>query len=123
MFVSIYSMFTDSSGKEQVIATSDFKAMLRKPDEVAKIESITIQPRPYDQAVYIITYKATGTKSIVYGDYKDSTIKLIDDSKVPVGPVKAKDDSSIWPQILLSWLPMIFLFGIFFFFMRQLQAG
>ncbi len=28
-----------------------------------------------------------------------------------------------WQQFLISWLPMIFLFLLFFFFMRQLQIG
>ncbi|MCA9515177.1 MAG: AAA family ATPase, partial [Myxococcales bacterium] len=32
-------------------------------------------------------------------------------------------ESSIWLSILGTWLPMIFLFLIFFVFMRQLQAG
>jgi cell division protease FtsH len=29
----------------------------------------------------------------------------------------------VWPQLLLSWLPMLLLIAIFFFFMRQLQSG
>lgn len=28
-----------------------------------------------------------------------------------------------WPQLILSWLPMIILFGFFFFSMRQIQGG
>ncbi len=37
--------------------------------------------------------------------------------------VKSKDESSIWPQVLVWWLPMLLLVGIFFLFMRQLQSG
>jgi cell division protease FtsH len=29
----------------------------------------------------------------------------------------------VWQQLLISWLPMMLLFGFFFLFMRQLQAG
>jgi len=34
-----------------------------------------------------------------------------------------EDQNSFWISILGTWLPMIFLFLIFFFFMRQLQSG
>jgi len=33
------------------------------------------------------------------------------------------EQEGFWVQFLLSWVPMIFLFGIFFFFIRQLQVG
>jgi cell division protease FtsH len=33
------------------------------------------------------------------------------------------EKTPLWQQILVSWVPMIFLFVIFFLFMRQLQAG
>ncbi|MCA9524124.1 MAG: ATP-dependent zinc metalloprotease FtsH [Myxococcales bacterium] len=36
---------------------------------------------------------------------------------------KKEDQNSFWLSILSSWVPMIFLFLIFFFFMRQLQTG
>jgi cell division protease FtsH len=31
--------------------------------------------------------------------------------------------NSMWTSLLITWLPMILLVGVFFFFMRQLQAG
>ncbi|MCB9647983.1 MAG: ATP-dependent metallopeptidase FtsH/Yme1/Tma family protein [Deltaproteobacteria bacterium] len=34
-----------------------------------------------------------------------------------------KPEGAVWQSILLTWLPMIFLVAIFFFFMRQLQSG
>jgi cell division protease FtsH len=122
MFVSIYSMFTDSKGKEKEVDVTTFKADLQDKAKASQIESVQIQPGQRNDASYIVTYKATGTKTVVYGEYPDNLTKALSDAGVQY-KVKAKDDSSIWPQILLSWLPMIFLFGIFFFFMRQLQAG
>ena len=32
-------------------------------------------------------------------------------------------EDAFWPQLLLSWLPMILLFAFFFFSMRQIQVG
>jgi cell division protease FtsH len=122
MFVSIYSMFTDSSGKEKEIDVTAFFAEITDPQKAAQIEDVQIQPRGDHDAKYIITYRTTGTKTVVYGEYTDYMTKALTDAKIHHS-VHRKDESSIWPQILLSWLPMIFLFGIFFFFMRQLQAG
>jgi len=34
-----------------------------------------------------------------------------------------KKSESWWPSLLLSWLPMLLLFVLFFFFIRQLQGG
>ena len=36
---------------------------------------------------------------------------------------EAEGENSFWLSILGTWLPMIFIFFIFFLFMRQLQAG
>ncbi|MCD6497839.1 MAG: ATP-dependent zinc metalloprotease FtsH [Deltaproteobacteria bacterium] len=35
----------------------------------------------------------------------------------------AEKKESIWPSLLISWLPILLLVLLFFFFMRQLQAG
>jgi cell division protease FtsH len=145
MFVSIYSMFTDSTSKEKEIDVTAFKAELAKIEETrakvireneeakAKglpekplpdpdIQSVKIEPRSRNDARYQITYRSSQTKGVVYAEYPDNLTKQLSDAGIAYN-VKAKDDSSIWPQILLSWLPMLVLFGIFFLFMRQLQAG
>lgn len=36
---------------------------------------------------------------------------------------KPIEKESLYSSILINWLPMIFVFVIFFIFMRQLQAG
>jgi cell division protease FtsH len=122
MFVSIYSMFTDSSGKETEIDVTSFKQEIADPAKAGLIEKVTVEPRGRNDAKYVITYGASATKKVVFAEYPDNLTKALTDAKVKYY-VHPKDESSIWPQILLSWLPMIFLFGIFFFFMRQLQAG
>jgi cell division protease FtsH len=122
MFVSIYSMFTDSSGKEKEVDVTTFYGEINDKQKASQIEGVRIEPRGRDDARYIVTYKTTGTKAVVYGEYPDNLTQALKTAGIHYD-VRAKDESSIWPQILLSWLPMIFLFGIFFFFMRQLQAG
>jgi cell division protease FtsH len=122
MFVSIYSMFTDSSTKEKELDVTTFKADLQNKAKSSEIEKVQIEPKGRNDARYVVTYRTNGTKSVVYGEYPENIPGLLSTAGVNY-TVKAKDESSIWPQILLSWLPMLFLFAIFFFFMRQLQAG
>jgi cell division protease FtsH len=122
MFVSIYSMFTDSSSKEKELDVTGFRAQLANKEEAAKIESIKAEPRGHDDARYVVTYKATPTKSNVYAEFPGNIVNEIYGANIPYS-VKSKDESSIWPQVLVWWLPMLLLVGIFFLFMRQLQSG
>ncbi|HET9620405.1 MAG TPA: ATP-dependent zinc metalloprotease FtsH [Kofleriaceae bacterium] len=123
MFVSIYSMFTDSSSKEKELDVTTFQAQLVNKEEAGRIEKIAIEPRGHDDARYVVTMKnATPAKQVVYAEFPGSLTKDIRDAGIPYS-VKSKDESSIWPQVLVWWLPMLLLVGIFFLFMRQLQSG
>jgi cell division protease FtsH len=123
MIVSIYSMFADSSAKDKEISVTDFKAELTDPAQAAKIQSVVIEPGLRDNARYVITHTETGkTRTVVNGPYPENITQMLSDAKVSF-TVKPKDDASIWPSLLASWLPMIVLFVIFFLFMRQLQSG
>ncbi len=125
VFVSIYLMFTDDSRKETEIDVGVFKEMLRDPSKAGLIESVKVEPGLRDDARYIITFENKTPKAIVYGPYPEKLTEMMDAAKPKAVPytVRVNDESSIWPQLLMSWLPMLFLFAIFFFFMRQLQAG
>ncbi len=122
MFVSIYSMFTDSSSKERELSVTEFRGMLMKPEDAAKIESIRIEPRGHDDARYVITLKGDNVKKVAFAEFPGTITKDIYDANIAYS-VKSKDESSIWPQVLVWWLPMLLLVGIFFLFMRQLQSG
>jgi cell division protease FtsH len=121
MFVSIYSMFTDSSSKEKEIDALAFHSLLTNKEEASKIEKIQVEERGQNSARYVVSMKNDTVKKVVYGDY-DGLVKEVKESGVPYS-TKIKDESSIWPQVLVWWLPMLLLVGIFFLFMRQLQSG
>ena len=122
MFVSIYSMFTDSSSKEKDLDVTSFRGQLAKPEEASKIESIRVEPRGHDDARYVVTMKNDQVKRVVYAEFPGTITKDIYEAGISY-QVKSKDESSIWPQVLVWWLPMLLLVGIFFLFMRQLQSG
>ncbi len=122
MFVSIYSMFTDSSSKEKEVDVTTFRGELSNKDKAKEIEQIRIEPRGHDDARYVITYRNNSVKAVVNAEFPGTITKEIYEAQIPYS-VKSKDESSIWPQVLVWWLPMLLLVGIFFLFMRQLQSG
>jgi len=57
-----------------------------------------------------------------YSPADPDLVKLLNDKKVEI-TAKPKDDSPWYTTLLVSWLPMLVLVGIWIFFMRQMQAG
>lgn len=64
-----------------------------------------------------------GRKFITYAPYSPTTVDTLLENDVKV-EAKPKDTSgdTFW-SILISWFPMIFLVGVWIFFMRQASAG
>jgi cell division protease FtsH len=57
-----------------------------------------------------------------YAPSDPNLIKLLQEKRVEI-TAKPKDDSPWYTTLLISWLPMLVLVGIWIFFMRQMQAG
>ncbi len=57
-----------------------------------------------------------------YAPSDPDLVKLLQAKKVEI-TAKPKDDSPWYTTLLVSWLPMLVLVGIWIFFMRQMQAG
>src|SRR5262249_25854117 len=111
MFVSIYSMFTDSSSKEKEIDATTFVQKLAKPDEAQRIEKIAIEPRGHADARYVIHLKSgSPSKEVVYAEFPGTLTEEFRKRDIQY-TVKSKDESSIWPQVLVWWLPMLLLVG------------
>jgi len=65
-----------------------------------------------NQGIEFVTYNP-GDKGLI-GDLLNNNVKII--SKPP-------DQQSLLMQIFISWFPMLLLFGLLIFFMRQMQGG
>jgi cell division protease FtsH len=122
MFVSIYHLFTNPGKGEDKQDFGQFVEEIKNPEKRAQIDKITIQPRGNNSAKYVIMYKNSQKKTVTQGEYFDSTTELFRHNQVNYS-VDLKEESTFWASILIQWLPMLFLFVIFIFFMRQLQAG
>ena len=97
-----------------------FSAFL-KAVENNEIESVTIQDSEY-RGKFKPEYKS-GARFDTIGPM-DSERALADLSKTDAKvEYMKKEEAPFWQSMLISWLPMLLLFGFFFFSMRQLQAG
>ncbi|ACY16050.1 ATP-dependent zinc metalloprotease FtsH [Haliangium ochraceum] len=151
LFVMIYNLISDGTSGEETLDTTEFKTLLQaRIDErladagegpalsddrralaqrAGEIASVTVEPNPNDNATYVLRYEGSGEdgldpdkKTLVYGEYKGTIENLLTAAGISY-EVKAKEESTFWQSLLISWLPMLLLFALFFFFMRQLQAG
>jgi cell division protease FtsH len=122
MFVLIYNMFTDSGTKEVEKSASQFKAEIANAEKAKAIKEVVIEPQGESTAKYVVKYKAGGPDSYTFAEYPEGVVEMLDKADVE-SRTKLKQESTFWKTLLVSWVPMLFLFVIFFFFMRQLQAG
>ncbi|MBW2703734.1 MAG: ATP-dependent zinc metalloprotease FtsH [Deltaproteobacteria bacterium] len=114
MFFSFYSIFSTTPKVGKEIDLSQFWTELSNDN----VRSIKIKGKEI-------------TGELVKGTQRKFTARVLltehligDLRKLKVGvKVQKEDDNPFWQSALLSWLPMIFLFVIFIFFMRQLQSG
>ncbi|HKK06331.1 MAG TPA: ATP-dependent zinc metalloprotease FtsH [Gammaproteobacteria bacterium] len=60
------------------------------------------------------TYSPETDNSAMIGELLNSGVKI--DAKAP-------ETQSIWTQIFISWFPILFILGLFIFFMRQMQGA
>src|SRR5262245_50120411 len=112
MFVSIYQLFNTPSKDRKKINFSDFVGQV----ELGQVEHVKIKGREYAGKL------RNGEKFQTTGIVGEKLFEKMKEHQVAVEYEK-EEQSSFWQSVIISWLPMLFLFFIFFFFMRQLQAG
>lgn len=97
---------------------SEFKANVRS----GNVEEVTLRSDDVILGKFKTAVQGkTAFKSLSYAK-DDNLIGLLEQNKVKFN-VKQVEKAPFWQQALLSWLPILFLVGIFFVFMRQIQIG
>jgi cell division protease FtsH len=119
MFVSIYNLFTTPKNDEGKVDFSAFIQDVEKNPE--KLKKVAIKGNHYKIVYDEKIAKKKSAETI--GQPLDSKLReKLDKAKIAYS-IERKEEGTFWQSLIISWLPMIFLFIIFFFFMRQLQAG
>jgi len=110
MMVMLFQIFKQPDKSSASVGYSDFLSMV----ESGSVSSVTIQ------GDNILGMSAQGPFK-TYAPKDPEMIGLLRSKGVKIS-VKPQEDSS-WFQVLLSWVPMLLLIGVWIFFMRQMQAG
>ncbi len=112
MMVMLYNIFNQQQAGQTDIGYSEFLAMVEKD----RVQNVVIQ----GQELYFTD--ASGAR---YNSYAPNDGELIPMLRANGVDIKAKPpaESSWLMSIVVSWLPMIVLIGVWIFFMRQMQGG
>ncbi len=108
VFVAIYQTLQSSSSGEK-IPFSEF---------ITQVDSGT---RIVVRGQEIEGMTRAGRRFSTVGDISDYVKEFV--AKGVEVSFEPEDQNAFWLSLVGTWLPMIFLFVIFFFFMRQIQAG
>ncbi len=112
MMIMLYNLFNQKRVPEISITYSDFLAMV----ENERVAEVVIQ----DQTLSVTDINRNHFK--VFAPLDADLIKILRGKGVSIS-AKPPSESPWYISILVSWLPMIVLIGIWIFFMRQMQAG
>jgi len=120
MFVAIYNLV---QGDQQPgpKSFSEFMSDVR----AGHVDEVRVRAREHTAEYVYFRSKGKGAareKLVTVGIIGEATNKELIDNQVQVRYV-ADDQNGLWGSILVTWIPMVFLLVVFFFFMRQLQAS
>jgi cell division protease FtsH len=112
MMVMLYNLFNQQRIPETKITYTDFLAMV----ENERVAEVVIQ----GQELFVTDINRNQFK--VFAPQDADLIKILRQKGVSIN-ARPPSESPWYISILVSWLPMIVLIGIWIFFMRQMQAG
>ncbi len=112
MMVMLYNIFNQQQVGQTDIGYTEFLSMVEKD----QVQDVVIQ----GQELYFTDVNGTRYKS--YAPDDGELIQLLRANGVSI-EAKPPAESSWLMSIVISWLPMIVLIGVWIFFMRQMQGG
>ena len=112
LFVFLYHLFNQPESARKDLIFSEFVNYVEK----GQVVEVTIQ------GDNITGNLRNGTRFKTYAPKDAGIIPLLKEKGVRIA-AKPVDDSPWYMTILISWFPMLFLIGVWIFFMRQMQAG
>ncbi|HPM78927.1 MAG TPA: ATP-dependent zinc metalloprotease FtsH [bacterium] len=111
--IVMFNLVYENTQRNKPISFSEFKRQV----EAGEVSEVTVKGR-------LITGKYRQTKAGQFetvGFESDDLYTLLTDNKVEV-TVIPESNSLLW-GIMMNWIPMILMIGLFIFLMRQLQSG
>jgi len=121
MFVAIWKFIGSDNDRTDSVAFSQFMSWVRSKPEEKHVESVEIKDREYTFAVNDPVAK-TKQRYRTQGPVGDTMTKELIDHGVTV-QFQKEEGNSVWMTAVVTILPMVFLLLMFYFFIRQMQAG
>ncbi|VEN75471.1 protease, ATP-dependent zinc-metallo [Candidatus Desulfarcum epimagneticum] len=112
VMLMFYNLFKQQAVSENSVAYTTFLRMLNEDG----VSEVLIQ----GQELFVTG--ADKERFKVYAPEDADLIRMLREKGVAI-VAKPPDESPWYMSLLITWLPMILLFGIWIFFMRQMQAG
>ncbi|RJR48297.1 MAG: ATP-dependent metallopeptidase FtsH/Yme1/Tma family protein [Deltaproteobacteria bacterium] len=112
IFLFNYFNTAEHARTRATITYSQFLELVK----AGKVTKVTLQGEE------ITGEQADGKPFKSYSPADPELVKVLQSKKVEI-TAKPKDDSPWYTTLLISWLPMLVLVGIWIFFMRQMQSG
>ncbi len=112
MMVMLYNIFNQQQTGQTDIGYSEFLSLVQD----GRIQSVVIQ----GQDLYLTDTAGTRLKTFAPDD--GDLIRFLRENRVTI-KAKPPAESSWFMSLIVSWLPMIVLIGVWIFFMRQMQGG
>lgn len=112
MMVMLYNLFNQRQVVETSISYSEFISMV----ESERVSEVIIQ----GQDLFVTDVNKAHFK--VYAPPDSDLIKIMRGKGVSI-KARPLSESPWYMSLLVSWLPMIILIGVWIFFMRQMQSG
>ena len=112
MMVMLYNLFNQQQLSDASISYTDFLGMV----ENENVSEVLIK----GQELYITN--SNGNRFKVFAPQDSDLIGILRSKGVSI-KAKPVDESPWYMSVLVSWLPMVVLIGVWIFFMRQMQSG
>ncbi|MBK9517067.1 MAG: ATP-dependent zinc metalloprotease FtsH [Anaeromyxobacter sp.] len=114
MFIALWKVFDQKGTQIKTYNWSQFDAKVK----AGQVKDVVVKELEYSG------HLADGTEFTTTGplDASATIAKDLLEKGVTLSYAKP-DQGSLWVQVALQWLPLVFIFLLFFFFMRQLQSG
>jgi cell division protease FtsH len=113
-FIMVF-LFNVISGTQAVRKNISYSEFLEQV-ETNNVQSVTIKQNKVS-GVFI-----EGGQFETYAPNDDQLVKTLRNNKVQITALPP-DRNPWYMQVLISWLPMLLLIGVWIFFMRQMQGG
>jgi cell division protease FtsH len=116
LLVALFSLFQNPA-QRTVAAEVEYSKFLADVD-AGKVKRVEIQG---DRIIG--TYLDNGSTFATYSPGDADLVRRLEGKSVVIAARPLSDGSTSLLGILVSWLPMIFILGVWIFFMRQMQGG